>query len=391
MNFVSLFSGCGGFDLGFLQAGFKCISAFDNDSTAVDVYRKNLDSSINLHDLTSGCISYGPYNKVDIVIAGPPCQGFSTAGKRLLDDPRNSLLIAAGSRAVALKPKMFIAENVRGVVSGEHKEYWEKLKALLNNSGYKTTEKLIDVSKIGVPQIRKRMVLVAWNTGRDFDFTLNQKPEVSLGQALAGLENVRNHNPTYLKVGSPDYLIAKKILCGQKLSDVRGGKNSIHSWDIPEVFGSVTETEKQVLEQIISLRRRIRSRDKGDADPLSMETLTEYISPRITTQIDSLLDKGYLKFKNGLIDLSRGFNGKYRRLAPDKPSLTVDTRFGEPQYFLHPKEDRGFTVREAARIQGFPDDFVFEDNNKKQYTLIGNAVPPPLSNILAGIAKEHLS
>ncbi len=82
-------------------------------------------------------------------------------------------------------------------------------------------------------------------------------------------------------------------------------------------------------------------------------------------------------------DLTGAFNGKYRRLSWDKPSNTVDTRFGSPTYFLHPEEQRGFTVREAARIQGFPDSFIFSGTEKEQYQMVGNAVPPPMAKKIA--------
>ena len=104
----------------------------------------------------------------------------------------------------------------------------------------------------------------------------------------------------------------------------------------------------------------------------------------------ALTEKGYLKSVEGGVDLVGTFNGKFRRLAWDKPSCTVDTRFGSPRYFLHPSQQRGFTVREAARIQGFDDSYIFAGSEKSQYRLIGNAVPPPLGELAAKFAKRLL-
>jgi DNA (cytosine-5)-methyltransferase 1 len=104
----------------------------------------------------------------------------------------------------------------------------------------------------------------------------------------------------------------------------------------------------------------------------------------------SLVSKGYVRKIGRRFDLANTFNGKYRRLEWDRPSFTVDTRFGEPGYFLHPSEDRGFTVREAARIQGFPDSFRFFGDTRGQYRLIGNAVPPPMARFIAKIVKSAL-
>lgn len=382
-NFLSLFCGCGGFDLGFIQAGFTCVAAFDNDPIAVEAHRLNLGPQVFEHDLTKGCFSFGPYGEIDVVLAGSPCQGFSTAGRRRIDDPRNDLLLAAGKRALALKPKVFIAENVRGVISGDHKTYWTQLKSMLKEAGYRIDEALLNLSDIGVPQVRKRMILVAWNTDADYKIKLGQKKTISLQAALDSLEGASHHNPTPLKKDSIHYKIAKKIKPGQKLSDVRGGDNAVHSWHIPEVFGRVTRDEQTVLEEILRLRRINRVRTFGDADPLSFELLERVFGEGVKTAIKSLVERGYLREKNDQIDLARGFNGKYRRLDPLKPSLTVDTRFGDPRYFLHPVEHRGFTVREAARIQGFPDDFIFSGTEVQQYKMIGNAVPPPLGKKLA--------
>ena len=104
-----------------------------------------------------------------------------------------------------------------------------------------------------------------------------------------------------------------------------------------------------------------------------------------------LIKKGFVrKSSKDTYDLTRTFNGKYRRLSWDTPSPTVDTRFGDPNYFLHPENNRGFSVREAARIQGFDDDFTFSDSARDNYKMIGNAVPPPLSEIVAKMIKTQI-
>ena len=130
-KFISLFSGCGGFDLGFLKAGFKCAGAFDIDQVALDVLHRNTGSPVYNCDLSSEIIPKSLMDNVDVVLAGSPCQGFSTIGKRKLDDPRNHLLLVGGYIAVKAKPKVFIAENVPGVLSGKHRKYWEELHHIL--------------------------------------------------------------------------------------------------------------------------------------------------------------------------------------------------------------------------------------------------------------------
>src|SRR5258708_3791391 len=103
-----------------------------------------------------------------------------------------------------------------------------------------------------------------------------------------------------------------------------------------------------------------------------------------------LIAKNYIRRVGDCFDLVHTFNGKFRRLRWDQPSLTVDTRFSSPRYFLHPEEQRGFTIREAARIQGFPDDFIFFGESKAQIRHIGNAVPPPVAYQLADLIYNGL-
>ena len=137
-TFISLFSGCGGFDHGFIEAGYNCLGAYDIDSKVLDVNRKNLGSPIYEYDLSSGYIPYK--GKVDVLLAGSPCQGFSTAGKRRLNDPRNHLVLSAALIAKQLLPKVVVVENVPGILAGKHKSYWDSLHNVLRSSGYQTTE-----------------------------------------------------------------------------------------------------------------------------------------------------------------------------------------------------------------------------------------------------------
>lgn len=388
-NFLSLFCGCGGFDLGFINAGFKCMGAYDIDPIATNVHKLNINSPVFIYDLSTYKLPHS-VNNVDVIIAGPPCQGFSTAGRRRLDDPRNELLITAAKIAINIKPKVFLIENVSGVKAGEHSKYWDSLQLLLRNSGYRTAELRCDVSKMGIAQSRTRMLLIAWSNGKNPQITIPSTQPVALRDVLTNIHNVVNHDVKLLPKDSNTALIAKHIKAGQKLCNVRGGVNSVHTWDIPRVFGVTTRKERALLESMIYFRRRYRTREYGDADPVSLSILTKHHGRSVKALLTSLEAKDYIRKIDGKYDLKNTFNGKYRRLRWDKPSYTVDTRFGDPKYFLHPSCNRGFTVREAARIQGFPDNFIFYGSQRDQYRMIGNAVPPPLGMFLAGFIKEGL-
>lgn len=392
LKFASLFSGCGGFDIGFIQQGFQSQGAYDCDPEAVENFKANIAGDICNVDLTGGVPSEHSLYDIDALIAGPPCQGFSTAGKRRIDDKRNHLLTLTGHLARRIFPKVLVVENVAGALSGAHARYWNELDENMRIAGYRTKTVHCQAANLGMAQLRKRILFFAWRTQRDIDFSMPSLPAGALRSVLAGLglDRQMNHFPRTLCRQSPEWQIAKRIKPGQKLSNVRGGENAVATWDIPEVFGAVTENERTVLEVLRRLRRQERQRDHGDADPVSFARLEAALGGRFHRLVDGLLAKGYLRRVDGGVDLVGTFNGKFRRLAWDKPSCTVDTRFGSPRYFLHPSQQRGFTIRESARIQGFDDSYIFRGSEKGQYRLIGNAVPPPLGALAADFAKRLL-
>jgi len=387
-HFVSLFSGCGGFDLGLIEEGFVPLQAYDHCSDAVDHYKMNVCPRAEKADLTKTVPRFS--RAPGIVIAGPPCQGFSTVGKRDLADKRNHLLPLAGRIASELNPKVIIIENVAAAAFGKHRRYWEEMEEQLRSKRYRTHTLKANAAEIGLPQTRSRLLLFAWRTGREIDFQIESKPQGRLDEVLNGVENAPNHEPEPLTSGSRDYRIACRIGPGQKLSNVRGGPRSIHTWNIPEVFGKTTAAECKMLEFIMRVRRQERRRDFGDADPVSVARLRKQFKGQTCSLYKSLLRKGYLRYVGSNLDLCHSFNGKYRRFQWDNKSCTVDTRFGEAQLFLHPNEHRPFTVREAARIQGFPDDYFFDCNKRTAFRLIGNAVPPPMGRMVGNFSRKLL-
>ncbi len=386
-TFVSIFSGCGGFDLGFQQEGFTCVGAYDCDETALTNHAKNLGSYAVAADLSAGIVPQD-LRGVDVMLAGPPCQGFSIAGCRRIDDPRNHLLIAAGRIVVRVRPRVCLIENVPGVAAGKHGQFWNELRDLLTRAKYQTQVLTCRAHTLGVAQIRTRLVLLAWQGRTSNVIDLPNHRVRSLRSALANVDLAPNHNPEFLDRNTTVGAIAAKIQPGQKLSNVRGGVRAVHTWDLPDLFGETTPAQREVLEAFLKLRRRKRRRDTGDADPVSRSTLAIYLDRDVDADLNSLLETGYVRKVKGSYDLANTFNGKYRRLKWDEPSLAVDTRFGNPRYFLHPEEHRGFTVREAARIQGFPDSFVFSGGTTAQFRMIGNAVPPPVAAILARTVRN---
>lgn len=391
ISFVGLFSGCGGLDLGFTLAGYKCIAGFDIDKTAVEVHKLNkIGMDAICLDLSSAAADV-QIPLADILVAGPPCQGFSTAGKMVDNDERNSLLQAVVRIAQKNNPGMILIENVPGLVSKRMVHHYDRLIEDLSKLKYRTKKIECNAAEFGVPQRRKRLFIIAWREPIQFKdcYGLSEyRKSLVVKDALSAIDpSVTGHSPKLLAPDSNEYKIAQYIRAGQKLCDVRRGPNSVHSWDIPSVFGSVNNEEKEILELVLSLRRKERRRTFGDSDPVFISRIGESVLFDPNPYVDSLIGKGFLKRIGDCVDFKRAFNGWYRRLDPTSYAPTVDTRFGRTKYFLHPTENRGLTVRETARLQTFPDHFVFLGNETEQYRMIGNAVPP----ILAKTIAEYIS
>ncbi len=164
-TYVSLYSGCGGFDLGFEQSGFRGLGAFEIDADAVTVYRQNFRGECHVADLQFAKVTPEEFGSPDVVISGSPCQGFSTLGKRNATDPRNSLLQRGARLAIGLRPKVIVLENVCGVLSSTLKQHWDGAVTMLEDAGYKTVTHRVTCSDFGVPPDSSTCVL-DWCPGK---------------------------------------------------------------------------------------------------------------------------------------------------------------------------------------------------------------------------------
>lgn len=384
---LSLFSGCGGLDLGFLQEGIFSAKAFDLDQGAVNTYQHNFSQVINKTDLSR----ITPiYKNCEVLLAGAPCQGFSTAGKRYVKDPRNDLLMKIADVALANRPKIIVVENVPAALSGLHKKLWVSLEDCLRLAGYNVRRLLLDGARCGISQRRKRLFLLCWTGSDCININLPNLGSITLREALGGMPEAAEDEIEWPLAESKHAKIIKHINPGQKLSNVRLSDSCIATWDIPEVYGFVSDDEKEALRAVARLRRRERVRSFGDGDPVSRFRLERYLEKSVANVVPSLINKGFLKLVEDKLELTQTYNGRYRRLNWKDISPTVDTRFGRVDLFVHPEQNRGMTLREAARIQGFPDTFHFCGARKEQFTQIGNAVPPPMAAVLAKFIREAI-
>lgn len=346
---IDMFSGCGGFSYGFQQAGFQIVVGIDNSEIALKTFEINHTNSkvllLDLHKDNSinKIVEEVRKTEIDVIIAGPPCQGFSLTGKRNQDDERNSLFLSVFKLAKKLKPKAIIIENVPGFLNlynGKAKKEVIRLSAEL---GYTCNSKLLYAPDFGIPQIRKRAFLVAL------------KKELGIFEFPEPLLNEENY-----------------IGCEDAIGDLP---------DLTEDLGhEIAEYDKKATSEYQKLMRKGSSVLRNHVGTQHTENVKNVIS---------LVPEGgnHKDLPPGIGD-SRRFNEAWTRYHSKKPSKTIDT--GHRNHF-HYKWNRIPSVRENARLQSFPDNFCFLGNKTEQYRQVGNAVPPLLGEVLGKQLIKYLT
>jgi len=436
---VSVFCGCGGLDLGFKAAGFELVYACDNDEAAVDCYSRNVDRNVFVRDVTSNEFHADVANigAADIVLGGFPCQGFSKAGPKREADNRNTLYVEMRRVVAKLRPAVFIAENVDGIRQNFGGSYLKRILADFEQIGYDVDHHIVDAAAYGVPQHRRRVFFVGTRQGsgspfpwprpthraptRNGEFKVAELEQGGLfGASVVVQKRERRQRVRTIKdaiadlvrlrPGVPDHAVTnawpkkyeavfRAIKQGQKLCNVRHADTSVYTWQIPEVFGAVTEREVLVLETISRHRRHKRYGSIPNGNPLPLDEIERLArATGLRKDIASLLAKNYLKDMDGRYDLKGAMfcSGLFKRPNWNDSSPTVLTNFHNPRYFLHPLEDRPFSLRECARLQSFPDTFEITGDGSKVdlvsgYRLIGNAVPPLLSRHFADAVRQFIA
>ncbi len=428
-----MFVGCGGLDLGFKEEGFDLIYSCDNDPAAIDVYMRNVDERAYVRDVTSPDFHRDIYNlgTCDVVLGGFPCQGFSKAGPKNEGDTRNLLYLEMKLAIEVLQPKVFIAENVDGLSQNFNGRFLKQIHMDFESIGYEVSYRILDAVNYGVAQHRRRIFFVGIRKGFTsnqfkwpnpthksnarngepvIDYTAdlfeinnfkNLKDPLSIRHAIYDIKDLsielQDHRVTN-KWSSEYSLIIKHIGEGQKLCNVRFSSTSVYTWNIPEVFGEVDEIDILILETIGKNRRRKEFGDIPNGNPLSESVIKELGNfGGIKRRLNRLVGIGYLKEKGIGYDLTGAMfcSGLFKRPKWDEPSHTILTSFHSPRYFLHPSRNTPLSLRECARLQGFPDDFTFTRTESIReledgYRLVGNAVAPPVARALARSIKNLL-
>ena len=340
MKAIDLFCGCGGIGLGLRNAGFEVVYAVDINTDAVKTYRANLkDALVECGDVTRIdplTVKQKVGNqKIDLIVAGTPCQGFSMSGKRNPNDPRNRLFRQLLKFVDAFQPTVFVMENVSGLLNMKQGRTFEQIMKSFRHTGYHMHYDVLSASDFGVPQNRKRVFVIGTreNIPKIRLFPKGKKMKnVSVEEAISDLAFLGINEKAGAYETKPNTPYQKKM---------RGCNKKLHNHESPN-------HSNRIQNRFANIPPGMRGRDA--------------LEESATSKRD------------------------FYRMHPSNPSRTITTL---PEDHVHYKLNRIPTVRELARIQSFPDDFVFlgprttggkqRIKSCPQYTQVGNAVPPMLA------------
>ncbi len=347
-TFSDLFCGVGGLSLGFQAVGFDCTQAIDHDEAAVATYRANFMHPVNAAEITRQTTLV----PVDVIVGGPPCQGFSSAGLRRKEDKRNTLVRVFAELVAQQQPRAFVFENVEGFLTANNGDRVFDLLQPLIDAGYRIHLRKINAANYGIPQHRKRVIAIG---GLGWQPTFPEATHTAYG-APGAMAHLR-----YLQLCPP-------------ITD------ALHTLPQPHTFPPGIPSGHWMRQLSDTDIQRIRQLKPGQ----SMKDLPEHLWH------NSYRRRAYRRVQDGTPTERRG-GAPYglRRLRGDQPAKTITS--GAVTEFVHPTEDRFLTLRECARLQTFPDDFVFCGTVGQIATQIGNAVPPSLGEIIARTLHSDLA
>lgn len=340
---VDLFCGAGGFTAGLQRAGILMVGALDNWDPAINTYRANFDHPVVKVDaarLTAAefCEAIGVQpGETDIVVGGPPCQGFSIQRIGPDSDDRNDLVLRFAEFVRDIRPRMFVMENVPGILGVRGRPFADRFVFFLRREGYDVRVVRVNAAEYGVPQARKRVFFYGWRAGVVPPFTF---PPPILGPG-------------------------EQRTVWQAIGDLPSPPE-----DYTPLPGDPLHRRTRLSEQNLARLRLIPP--GGGFEDLPVDLRVE-------------------AHKNGAARI--GHRAVYGRLHPDKPAGTITARFDSftRGRFAHPFEDRNITLREGARLQTFDDTFRFLGTQEEIAALIGNAVPPLLAEVIGRALVGHLS
>ncbi|MBE3037542.1 MAG: DNA cytosine methyltransferase [Chloroflexi bacterium] len=344
---VDLFCGAGGLTLGLHEAGFRTLAAFDNWGPAAQTFRLNLGPQVCQAEIGEDF----DLPNASLIVGGPPCQGFSSAGARRKDDQRNSLVSIFARIVARHKPAVFLFENVEGFLTHNEGHHVLELLDPLIDAGYRIHLRKINAANYGVPQLRKRVIAIG-----------------------ALRQDVAFPAPTHCAHGAPGaHLAGQGLPLTPSLAECLAG--------LPK---ATTIAPCEALDHTYA---PLEGLDLERANRLRPGQIMRDLPEELWHE--SYRRRAYRRVKDGLPTERRGgAPAGLRRLDPDEPSKAITS--SAIRDFIHPYEDRPLTIRECARIQTFPDTFRFVGSKVERATLIGNAVPPRLGAVFGHSLSKAL-
>lgn len=414
VRFIDLFAGIGGIRKGFELAceekglSAQCVFTSEIKSYAVDVLKQNHPNEDIYGDITQ--ISTKEIPDFDFLLAGFPCQAFSSAGKRLgFKDIRGTLFFEVARILKEKKPFGFILENVEGLVSHDKENKKDKVgKTLsvildtLDELNYKVSWKVLNAKYFGVPQERKRIYIVGTKKTKP-DLEKFSNSSKTLNAVLE--QGLPVSNSPFVQLVLQHYSVQE--LYGKSIKDKRGGENNIHSWDI-EYKGTVSDNEKKLLNTMLKERRKKKWAEEFGIDwmdgmPLTVEQIRTFFDCNdLEKMLDNLVKKGYLKMeypkkKSGDrrvqdTSLPMGYNivaGKMsfeinKVLDPNDVAPTLVAMDMQHLFVVDGNGLRTLSLREGLRLFGYPDTYKFDTTIENGYDLLGNTVVVPVIKEVAG-------
>lgn len=345
---IDLFAGVGGLSLGFEKKGFDVVLANEYDASIAASYIANhKNTKMIVGDITSLDLedTFGKLaGTIDVVIGGPPCQGFSQKGQRkTIHDERNFLFKYYVSVVELVNPKYFVMENVPNLLTAEGGYFRHEIEELFNKLGYSLEYGVLNASDYGVPQNRRRAVIIGKLNGDAPKLPVPKRNDVTIWDAISDL--------AYLESGE-------------------GSEEQEYKYPAESDYEKMLRIDSSKLFNHRATKH----------SPLALERLA-LIPPNAGREVlpEEHLTKSI-------------YSGTWTRMKKDEISVTITTRFDTPSSgkFTHPFLNRAITVREAARIQSFPDNFHFVGNKGSQMKQVGNAVPPLLAAAIAEVIMNDI-
>lgn len=366
-TYADFFCGAGGLSWGFHRSGYKVSLANDIQECCVDTYSFNHPEipekhvvSDDINNILNNIEDLSRFKKIDVVIGGPPCQGFSMANRqRIIDDPRNYLYKSFVNSISILNPKFFVMENVKGMLNAK-----EQIIDDFNKIGYNATAHILNANNFGVPQNRERVIFIGNNIGVDneriFNLIFNSSAKFKKTDMNDAIKNLPK-------------LKAKTIPNSTEIENEDSGYTfSLYEIKRNKYVNLINENRPQY----ILFNHKARYNNSRDIEIFSR------LNPGENSADPKIADIMPYKRREKI------FKDKYYKLELDKPCKTITAHMKyDCNMYIHPSQARGLTPREAARIQSYPDDYYFRGSYTKTYMQVGNSVPPLLGEAIAKAIK----